>query len=298
MITIEQYKQIQEYKELGLSINKTAKATKLPVSAVRNWWNFSEAEFQNALQKQENRVENYRQYIVDLIHLTPQISSSRIYAKIQEQYPEFDCSKTKFFEYVKRVRAEIGIEKKRSRTTTMRAECSPGSEAQVDFGQYRLKNMYGHNVKVYLFVMILTYSRMKFVYFSSEPFTTKIAIEAHEYAFKYFGGRTQTILYDQDRVFVVSENYGNIVLVKEFEKYVLEKGYSVCLCRGADPQTKGKVENAVNVVKRGFLDGRIFYGIDRLNSECLEWLDKTENKKINFITKKQPRIMFKDEVKN
>lgn len=298
MITIEQYKQIQKYKELGLSINKTAKAMRLSVSSVRSYWNFREDEFQILLQKRGNTIENYRQYIIDLIHLTPQISSTRIYAKIQEEYPEFNCSKTVFFEYVKRVRAEIGIEKKKSRTTTMRAECSPGVEAQVDFGQYRMKNMYGNNVKIYFFVMILTYSRMKFVYFSPQPFTTWTAIEAHEYAFKYFGGRTKIILYDQDRVFVVSENYGNIVLVKEFEKYVLEKGYSVCLCRGADPQTKGKVENAVNVVKRSFLDGRIFYGIDRLNSECLEWLDNVENKKINYITRKQPNIMFADEIKS
>lgn len=297
MITIEQYKQIQNYKELGLSINKTARAMKLSVTAVRNCWNFNESDFLNALQKRGNSIENYRQCIIDLIYLTPQISSTRIYAKIQEQYPEFNFSKTVFFEYVKRVRSEIGIEKKQGRTTTMRAECNPGVEAQVDFGQYRMKNMYGNNVKIYFFIMILTYSRMKFVYFSAQPFTTWTAIEAHEYAFKYFGGRTKTILYDQDRVFVVSENYGNIVLVKEFEKYVLEKGYSVCLCRGADPQTKGKVENAVNVVKRSFLDGRIFYGIDRLNSECLEWLDNVENKKINYITRKQPNIMFADEIK-
>jgi len=49
---------------------------------------------------------------------------------------------------------------------------------------------------------------MKFVYFSPDPFTTKTAIKAHNYAFQYFGGRTQTILYDLDRVYVVSENLG------------------------------------------------------------------------------------------
>lgn len=172
MITIEQYKQIQEYKELGLSINKTARAMKLSVTAVRNCWNFNENDFLDALQKQGNSIENYRQCIIDLIHLTPQISSTRIYASIQEQYPEFNFSKTVFFEYVKRVRAEIGISKKQGRTTTMRAECNPGVEAQVDFGQYRMKNMYGNNVKIYFFIMILTYSRMKFVYFSAQPFTT------------------------------------------------------------------------------------------------------------------------------
>lgn len=84
MITIEQYKQIQKYKELGLSINKTAKAMRLSVSSVRSYWNFREDEFQILLQKRGNTIENYRQYIIDLIHLTPQISSTRIYAKIQE----------------------------------------------------------------------------------------------------------------------------------------------------------------------------------------------------------------------
>lgn len=47
-----------------------------------------------------------------MIHLTPQISSTRIYASIQEKYPEFNFSKTVFFEYVKRDRTEIGIAKK------------------------------------------------------------------------------------------------------------------------------------------------------------------------------------------
>lgn len=45
------------------------------------------------------------------------------------------------------------------------------------------------------------------------------------------------------------------------------------------------------------MDGRIYYGVDRLNSECLEWLDNIENKKINYITRQQPNIMFADEIK-
>ena len=59
-----------------------------------------------------------------------------------------------------------------------------------------------------------------------EPFTTQTAIVAHNYAFKYLGGRTQTIMYDQDRVFVVSENLGNIIFVKEFEDYVKARCHS------------------------------------------------------------------------
>lgn len=43
------------------------------------------------------------------------------------------------------------------------------------------------------------------------------AIEAHKMAFKFFGGIPKVLVYDQDKVFAVAENYGNLVLVKEFE---------------------------------------------------------------------------------
>ena len=61
---------------------------------------------------------------------------------------------------------------------------------------------------------------MKFVYFSAEPFNAAKTIEAHQYAFRYFGGRTQMLVYDQDKIVVVSENMGNVIFVKEFEEYV------------------------------------------------------------------------------
>ena len=144
--------------------------------------------------------------------------------------------------------------------------------------------------------MILSYSRMKFVYFSIEPFTTSTAIEAHDYAFRYFGGRTQTIMYDQDRVFVVSENLGNVILVNQFEAYVKEKGYSVALCRPRDPQTKGKVENLVYYVKKNFLEGRVFTGIPSLNSAALRWLDSEANDIRSEYTMSIPRVRFLDEI--
>ena len=59
---------------------------------------------------------------------------------------------------------------------------------------------------------------MKFAYFSNQPFDAKKTIEAHKYAFKYFGGRPQMLVYDQDRLIVVSENMGDVIFVKEFEE--------------------------------------------------------------------------------
>lgn len=173
-----------------------------------------------------------------------------------------------------------------------------GYEAQVDFGQFKMKDMYDRNLWVYFFCMVLSYSRVRFVYFSREPFRTKTAIEAHKYAFRYFGGRTQTILYDQDKVFVVSENYGNIILVLEFEDFIRQAGFSVILCHKSDPQTKGKVEIFVRYVKEGFLQGRLYAGIDSLNSAALERLDKEYNGTTHERTRKAPWELFREESKH
>ena len=105
--------------------------------------------------------------------------------------------------------------------------------------------------------MVLSYSRMKFAYCSAEPFDAKKTIEGHVYAFRYFGGRPQMIVYDQDKTMVVSENLGDVIFVKEFEDFIRETGFSIYLCRGYDPSTKGKVEKTVDFVKHQFLDGRI-----------------------------------------
>ena len=61
-------------------------------------------------------------------------------------------------------------------------------------------------------------------------------------------------MYDQDRTLVVSENMGEVIFVKEFEEYIKETGFSVYLCHGYDPQTKGRIEKVVGSVKHDFLD--------------------------------------------
>ena len=171
----------------------------------------------------------------------------------------------------------------------------PGYEGQADFGQYVMKSMYGNNIRVYFFCMVLSYSRMKFAYFSTAPFDAKKTILAHQYAFRYFGGRPQMLVYDQDKTMVVSENMGDVIFVKEFEDFIEETVFGIYLCKGYDPQSKGRIEKVVDYVKHNFLDGRIYCGIDQLNAACLEWLDGVGNGHLHYYTKRIPRDMFKDE---
>jgi transposase len=294
MLGLQQFRKLQEYKELGLSRLKVAEKLNLSYKTVCNWWDRDEEFFERFQKEHEFVLDNYRQYIIEILKICPQINNMVLLRRVKDDFSDFDIPAATFFRYVKKVREQTGLLKP-ARKFAVREVTEPGYEGQVDFGQYVMKTMYGRNIRIYFFSMVLSYSRMKFAYFSAEPFDAKKTIEGHVYAFRYFGGRPQMIVYDQDKTMVVSENLGDVIFVREFEDFIRETGFSIYLCRGYDPSTKGKVEKTVDFVKHQFLDGRIYYGIDRLNCEFMDWLDREGNGLINDITKKGPRDMFKKE---
>ena len=298
MISKDQFLELKHLKSLGVPTTTIAKKIGISVPSANKWLRLDEEAFENYLRNNTPYLEQYRAFIIRILKICPQTPATNIMYRIKDQFPDFNCKKTTFFRYVKDLREQTGYIKPSERPTSFREETPPGYEAQVDFGQFKMKDMYDRNIRVYFFCMVLSYSRMRFVYFSREPFRTKTAVDAHKFAFRYFGGRTQTILYDQDRLFVISEKYGNITLVPEFEDFVRKAGFSVVLCHKSDPQTKGKVESFVRYVKEGFLQGRLYTGIDSLNSAALEWLDKECNGTTHDRTRKAPRELFREESKH
>ena len=294
MLGLQQFRKLKEYKELGLSRLKVSEKLNLSYKTVCNWWDRDEEFFERFQKEHEFVLDNYRQYIIEILKICPQINNTVLLRRVKDDFTDFDIPAATFFRYVKKVREQTGLLNP-ARKFAVREVTEPGYEGQVDFGQYVMKTMYGRNIRIYFFSMVLSYSRMKFAYFSAEPFDAKKTIEGHVYAFRYFGGRPQMIVYDQDKTMVVSENLGDVIFVREFEDFIRETGFSIYLCRGYDPSTKGKVEKTVDFVKHQFLDGRIYYGIDRLNCEFMDWLDREGNGLINDITKKVPREMFKKE---
>lgn len=296
MLDIKTFREVKELQEEGVIASKIMRRLNISKSQYFKWCLLSEETFLRHLKnKKSASMENYREFIVSILKITPQINDTTILYRCLEEFDDFDIPKMTFLRGVRKIREESGYVKTKRRLFGTTEETLPGYEAQVDFGQTKIKDMYNHTVHLYFFCMILSYSRMKFCYFSRDPFTTKTAILAHDYAFQYFGGRTQSILYDQSRLFLVSENFGDFILTKEFEDYVLDMGFTVNFCHKYDPQSKAKVEGTVWTIKHQFLDGRIYTGIDVLNESCLEWLDRFGNGDYHRITKKIPRDMFKDE---
>jgi len=299
-LNLEEYTKIQMYKNLGLSMTKVYGLLDGTISRnnIKKVWNLSEDDFKKIELNTIEYLSSYKDYMIDIIKTTPEIKDANIMYRIKEAFPDFDCARSTFYKYIKKIRIETGYDNyNKNKYRSYRELTPPGYEAQVDFGQYKMIDMYGQNKRVYFFVMVLSFSMMKYVYFSSTPFTTKEANKAHMYAFKYFGGIPETILYDQDRLFVISENYGNIILTSEFEEFVKKMKYSVILCKPADPRTKGRVEQTVGFIKESFLLGRTYTGIDSLNSAALNWLDNYANIKPHYLSGKTPRELFIDESK-
>jgi hypothetical protein len=67
---------------------------------------------------------------------------------------------------------------------------------------------------------------------------------------------------------------------------------NIYLCRGSDPESKGRIEAVVKYAKYGFAEHRIFHDIETFNVDCLAWLNRTANKKIHETTKKIPAEVF------
>src|SRR5699024_3711560 len=81
-------------------------------------------------------------------------------------------------------------------------------------------------------------------------------------------------------------------LTKDFQSYKENRDLTVWMCRGADPESKGKIENVVKYIKNNFAKYRNYYGLDKWNETAWEWLERTGNYKHHNTTKKRPIEVF------
>ena len=176
MISKETFDKIQEYKEIGFSVLRVSKKLGISYNTAYNWWNKTEADFNAKQREHEPVLDNYRQFVIELLKICPQMNNTLILKRVRESFPEFDVPDASFFRYVKKLRNQTGLQKPKRRGA-IRDEVQPGYEGQVDFGQYVMKNMYGVNTRIYFFCMVLSYSRMKFAYFSFKIFHYSEGVE-------------------------------------------------------------------------------------------------------------------------
>jgi len=243
----------------------------------------------------EKKADPHKDFVLECLLKYPDMSAAQLYDWIKERtcLETLDFQERCFRDYVKSIREEYDIKKpETSRQYEAMDELPSGQQAQVDMGEISLETLSGRHKKVYCFGMVMTHSRYKFILWQERPFTTDTFVQAHIKAFAFFGGRPREMVYDQDKILAVSENNGDIIYTEGFQNYVNEVKFDIFLCHGADPESKGLIENVVKYAKHGFAEHRIFRDIGSFNADCIAWLKRTGNKKEHGTTKKIPAEVF------
>lgn len=302
MKRLDVYERIQNLKNKGYGKRRVAREIDISRTTVDKYWDMSEDEYAQCLIDSKTRtkiLDCYKGFIETQIRQHPEITGAILHDHLMEAYPELVVSARSVREFTALLREELGLPSlTKVRQYQEVAELPPGMQAQVDMGEKVMRDFYGKVVKVYIFAMVMSHSRKKFVCFQDHKFNAQEFVNAHDLAFRYFGGRTTEIAYDQDRVMAVSENAGDLILTEAFSTYSQYAGFSIHLCRKNDPESKGKIEAVIKYIKNNFLSCREYPGISRLNSDGLAWLERTANEKKHETTKMIPNRVFMEEIKH
>lgn len=292
------YEKIQELKRNKLNKSQASRRLGIDYKTVLKYWDMPPDEYAEKLKTSESRrkkSDKYKEFALKLLRKYPDMSAAQIYDRIKEETGCTDlCVKERAFRnYISFLREEYEI-KRPEHFRQYEAVADPpfGHQAQVDMGEITLETTSGKHKKIYAFGMVLSNSRYKFICWIDHPWTTSDFVEAHMKAFTYFGGRPLEIVYDQDKVLAVSENHGDIIYTAGFESYHDSISFDIYLCRGSDPESKGRIENVIKYAKHGFAEHRVFEDIDSFNEDCLAWLERTGNRKVHETTKKIPAEVF------
>ena len=287
------YHEIHKLHRQGHSISYISEYLGMNWRTVKKYLAMDDREYEVFLNRPPNRnkiLSRYEEFVCSKLKSFPDTSAAQMHDWLKEHHDNFPMVSPKtVFNYVMWIRQKYHLLKTpKQRQFSMAEELPYGKQAQVDFGEYNIRTSDGKRRKIYFFTIVLSRSRYKYVWFIDRPFTASLAIQAHEKAFAYFNGIPDEIVYDQDKVFMVSENGGDIILTEEFNNYIRQRSFTLHFCKKADPQSKGKVENVVKFTKQSFLYNRTYFNIDTLNDEALSWLGRTANGMPHGTTHKTP----------
>jgi transposase/transposase InsO family protein len=122
----------------------------------------------------------------------------------------------------------------RLKKLTVRFETPPGKQAQADWGYCgRFPDSDGTMVPVYVFVIVLGFSRMLYVEFTASM-TLPTLLGCHRNTFEFFGGWPQEILYDNMKQVRLSQREMNPLFVDFANHY----GFAAKTHRVRRPRTK------------------------------------------------------------
>lgn len=151
---------------------------------------------------------------------------------------------------LKRYIHNLNIEKQHN--AVIRFETDPGIQAQVDWKEsLKFKTKDGETIKFNVFLMILGFSRTKFLMVTETRDLQQVEFSL-ACAFRYFGGVPHEILFDNMRSIIdkARTQYSEPVFNENFKVFAEDCGFVPKACVAYIPETKGKVEVTAKLMNR------------------------------------------------
>ena len=120
--------------------------------------------------------------------------------------------------------------------------------------------------KINIFLIVLGYSRYKYIELTTDR-EQHTLFKCLTNAFNYFGGSTETILFDNMKTVVdrAKSEFNKVVLNTKMVQYAKDANFEIHTCRAYKPNTKGKVETLAKVMNRLKAFDTEFSDLDELN---------------------------------
>lgn len=179
---------------------------------------------------------------------------------------------------------------------TIRFETSPGVQAQVDWKEnLTMISKYGEVFQVNIFLMVLGYSRMKYLCLTTNR-NQNTLFQCMINGFKYFGGVPNEILFDNMKTVVdrSRSTFSRVELNETFRHFAKDAGFKTITCRAYRPQTKGKAEALAKLVNRLVVYNEEFEDYQELEAIVTQF-NYEINHEISQATGEEPHLRLKKE---
>ena len=175
---------------------------------------------------------------------------------------------------------------------TVRIECEPGEEAQIDFGVGApILKPDGRRQRSWVIRVVLSCSRKAYseavLHQNSENF-----IRCLENAFRHFGGVPAILNPDNLKAAVSQADWYDPRINPKIESFCRHYGTTMIPSRPYRPQEKGKVESGVKYVKRNALKGRVFDSLEQENLFLRQWEAQVADLRIHGTVREQVQARF------
>lgn len=223
--------------------------------------------FAKARAERASQLDPYIAFIEEVLRDYPGIRSTRIFQMIKDR-----GYKGKIGILRQRV-AEIRPQPKQA---FLPMSTLPAEQAQVDWAHFKSLEIENTTRKLYLFVMVLSWSRAMYAKFCLSM-EQAVFHHCHILAFQFLGGVPRGLVYDNLKSVVIERHLQDINFNDNHLEFSSWYRFKNIVAAPRAGWQKGRVERAIRYIRENFFPARQFKDLADANQQLWQWLDETAN---------------------